>query len=101
MVVQRTKEVGVRKVLGASIGSIVYLFSKEFMILIALSFVIAVPVAWCMMTGWLQSFVYRIPISIDVFLLAVVSSILLAWFTVGYKAVRAALANPVKSLRSE
>jgi putative ABC transport system permease protein len=101
MVVQRTKEVGVRKVLGASIGSIVYLFSKEFMILIALSFIIAVPVAWYMMTGWLQSFVYRIPISIDVFLLAIVSSILLAWFTVGYKAVRAALANPVKSLRSE
>jgi putative ABC transport system permease protein len=101
MVVQRTKEVGVRKVLGASVSSIVYLFSKEFMILIALSFVIAVPLAWYMMTGWLQNFVYRIPISVDVFLLAVGSSIVLAWFTVGYKAVKAALANPVKSLRSE
>ncbi|MDB5144180.1 MAG: FtsX-like permease family protein, partial [Mucilaginibacter sp.] len=83
MVVQRTKEVGVRKVLGASVRSIVYLFSKEFMILIALSFVIAVPLAWYMMTGWLQNFVYRIPISVDVFVLAVVASILLAWFTVG------------------
>lgn len=101
MVVQRTKEVGVRKVLGASIGSIVYLFSKEFMILIVVSFVIAVPLAWYMMTGWLQNFVYRIHISIDVFLIAVVTSILLAWFTVGYKAVKAALVNPVKSLRSE
>jgi putative ABC transport system permease protein len=101
MVVQRTKEVGVRKVLGASITSIVYLFSKEFVVLIALSFVIAVPLAWYMMTGWLQNFVYRIPISVDVFLLAVVSSILLACLTVGYKAVKAALTNPVKSLRSE
>jgi predicted permease len=101
MVVQRTKEVGVRKVLGASVRSIVYLFSKEFMILIALSFVIAVPLAWYIMTGWLQNFVYRIPISVDVFVLAVVASILLAWFTVGYKAIKAALANPVKSLRSE
>jgi putative ABC transport system permease protein len=101
MVVQRTKEVGVRKVLGASVGSIVYLFSKEFIILICVSFLIAAPVSWFMMTGYLQNFVYRIPISVDVFLLAVVSSILLAWFTVGYKAIKAALANPVKSLRSE
>ncbi|MDB5144379.1 MAG: FtsX-like permease family protein, partial [Mucilaginibacter sp.] len=59
------------------------------------------PLAWYMMTGWLQNFVYRIPISVDVFVLAVVASILLAWFTVGYKAIKAALANPVKSLRSE
>jgi predicted permease len=101
MVVQRTKEVGVRKVLGASVGNIVYLFSKEFMILIALSFVIAVPVSWYMMTGWLQNFVYRIPISVNVFILAVMASMVLAWFTVGYKAIKAALANPVKSLRSE
>jgi ABC-type antimicrobial peptide transport system permease subunit len=101
MVVQRTKEVGVRKVLGASVASIVYLFSKEFMVLIGLSFVIAVPVAWYMMTGWLQNFVYRIHISPDVFLLAVAASLLLAWLTVGYKAVKAALVNPVKSLRSE
>jgi predicted permease len=101
MVVQRTKEVGVRKVLGASVLSIVHLFSKEFIILIALSFVIAVPVAWYMMTGWLQNFVYRISISVDVFVLAVVASIVLAWLTVGYKAVKAALTNPVRSLRSE
>ncbi|WP_428331292.1 ABC transporter permease [Mucilaginibacter sp.] len=101
MVVQRTREVGVRKVLGASVSSIVFLFSKEFMILIGISFAIAVPVSWYLMAGWLQSFVYRITISADVFLLAVFSSIILACLTVGYKAIKAALTNPIKSLRSE
>lgn len=101
MVVQRTKEVGVRKVLGASISSIVYLFSKEFMILITLSFTIATPVAYYMMNSWLQNFVFRVPLSVSVFLLAIASSMVVAWMTVGYKAVKAALANPVKSLRSE
>jgi len=101
MVVQRTKEMGIRKVLGASVINIVYLFSKEFLALITLSFVIAVPVGWYTMREWLQSFVYRISISADVFLIAIVASLLLAWFTVGYKAIRAALANPVKSLRNE
>ena len=101
MVVQRTKEVGVRKVLGASVASIVYLFSKEFILLIMLAFVIAVPVGWYMMSGWLQNFVYRIPISIDAFVLALAGAIILAWVTVGYKAIKAALVTPVKSLRSE
>lgn len=101
MVVQRTKEVGVRKVLGASINSIVLMFSKEFMLLITVSFLIATPVAYYMMNSWLQNFVFRIPISAGVFVLAVVSSLVVAWLTVGYKAVKAALANPVKSLRSE
>jgi putative ABC transport system permease protein len=101
MAVQRTKEVGVRKVLGASVFSIVLLFSKEFMILIAISFVIAMPAAWYMMSGWLQNFAYRIPLTAGVFVLAIASSIVIAWLTVGYKAIRAALVNPVKSLRSE
>ncbi|MFD0765075.1 ABC transporter permease [Mucilaginibacter lutimaris] len=101
MAVQRTKEVGVRKVLGASVFNIVFLFSKEFMILIAISFVIAMPAAWYMMSGWLQNFAYRIPLTAGVFVLAIASSIVIAWLTVGYKAVRAALVNPVKSLRSE
>ncbi len=101
MVVQRTKEVGVRKVLGASVQSIVYLFSKEFVLLITFAFVIAVPIAWYMMTDWLQTFAYRITITTDVFVLAVVTSIALACITVGYKAVKAAVANPIKSLRSE
>lgn len=101
MVVQRTKEVGVRKVLGASVGSIVYLFSKEFMILIGFSVVIAMPAAWYMMNGWLQNFVYRINLTAGIFVLAIAASLIVAWLTVGYKAIKAALANPVKSLRSE
>ncbi|WP_091144946.1 ABC transporter permease [Mucilaginibacter pineti] len=101
MAVQRTKEVGIRKVLGASVSSIVFLFSKEFMVLIAASFIIAVPVAWYVMSGWLQNFAYRISLSVWVFLLAIVTSIIIAWLTVGYKAMKAALVNPVKSLRSE
>lgn len=101
MAIQRTKEVGVRKVLGASVTSIIYLFSKEFMILIAISFVIAMPVAWYIMTDWLQNFAFRIPLSIWVFITAIVISVFIAWLTVGYKALKAALVNPVKSLRSE
>ncbi|MBS1529211.1 MAG: ABC transporter permease [Bacteroidetes bacterium] len=101
MVVQRTKEMGVRKVLGASAGSIVLLLSKEFMLLITIAFAIAIPVGWYLMKEWLQSFVYRISIGTDVFLIAIAVSLLLAWFTVGYKAIKAALANPVKSLRTE
>ncbi|MDR6944067.1 ABC transporter permease [Mucilaginibacter pocheonensis] len=101
MAVQRTKEVGIRKVLGASVSSIVFLFSKEFMLLVGISFVIAMPAAWYIMNGWLQNFVYRISISGWIFLLAITSSMVIAWVTVGYKAIRAAVANPVKSLRSE
>jgi putative ABC transport system permease protein len=101
MAVQRTKEVGIRKVLGASVSSIVYLFSKEFAVLIVISFVIAMPAAWYLMTSWLQNFVYRISLSAWVFVAAIVISIIIAWLTVGYKAIKAALANPVRSLRSE
>jgi len=101
MAVQRTKEVGIRKVLGASVSSIVYLFSKEFMILIAISFLIAVPASSYLMTGWLQNFAYRIHLSAWIFISAIIISIVIAWITVGYKAIRAALENPVKSLRSE
>jgi ABC-type antimicrobial peptide transport system permease subunit len=101
MALQRTKEMGIRKVLGASIGHIVYLFSKEFTVLILLSFVIAVPVAYVMMNTWLQNFVYRVNMAIWMFAVAIVISIVIAWVTVGYKAIRAALANPVESLRAE
>ncbi len=101
MVVQKTKEVGIRKVLGASVRNIVYLFSKEFTILIAIAFVLAAPAAWYMMHTWLQDFVYRIDIGIGVFLVAIIISLLIAWVTVGYKAVKSALANPVKNLRTE
>ncbi|MBV9986593.1 MAG: ABC transporter permease [Chitinophagaceae bacterium] len=101
MAAQKTKEVGIRKVLGASVANIVYLFSKEFTLLIIIAFVVAVPVAWYMMSNWLNNFVFRITMGVGVFVLAIVSSILIAWITVGYKAVRAARANPVTSLRSE
>jgi putative ABC transport system permease protein len=101
MVVQRTKEVGIRKVLGASVGSIVYLFSKEFMVLITISFVIAMPAAWFIMSDWLQTFAYRISINAWMFLVAIVASIIVAGLTVSYKAIKAALANPVRSIKSE
>jgi putative ABC transport system permease protein len=101
MAVQKTKEVGIRKVLGASAGNIVYLFSKEFTILIAIAFVIAAPLAYLMMNSWLQDFVYRIHMGTGVFMIAIMISVIIAWVTVGYKAVKAAVANPVKSLRTE
>jgi len=101
MAAQRTKEVGIRKVLGASVANIIYLFSKEFTILILVAFAVAVPVAYYMMSNWLSNFAYRINITIWVFALAVIASIVIAWITVGYKAIKAAVANPVKSLRTE
>jgi ABC-type antimicrobial peptide transport system permease subunit len=101
MATQKTKEVGIRKVLGASVTNIIYLFSKEFTILILVAFVVAVPVAYYMMHSWLDNFVFRIHITIWVFILAIACSVLIAWITVGYKSVRAAIANPVKSLRTE
>jgi len=101
MAIQRTKEVGIRKTLGASVSSIVYLFSKEFTILIIVAFAISVPLGWYFMNKWLQNFTYQIHIGPGIFLLAISVSVIIAWLTVGYKAVKAALVNPVKSLRSE
>ena len=101
MAVQRTKEVGIRKTLGASVANIVYLFSKEFTLLIVIAFVIAAPVAWYFMNQWLQAFTYRIKPGAGIFILTISISIIIAWLTVGYKAIKAALVNPVKSLKSE
>jgi ABC-type antimicrobial peptide transport system permease subunit len=101
MAVQRVKEVGVRKVLGASVGSVIYLFSKEFIILVAIGFVIASPIAWYFMDKWLQDYVYRINISWWIFLVGGISALVIALVTVSFQAVKAALANPVKSLRTE
>ena len=101
MAVQKTKEVGVRKVLGARVGHIIFIFSKEFTVLIIAAFAIAAPLAWYISNTWLQSFAYRIHIGIWVFLIAILASIIIAWITVGYKAIQAAIVNPVKSLRSE
>ncbi|MES2795264.1 MAG: ABC transporter permease [Bacteroidota bacterium] len=101
MAVQRVKEVGVRKVLGASVANVVYLFSKEFILLIAIAFVMAAPIAWYFMHQWLQNYEYRISISWWIFVLGGLASISIALVTVCLKAVKAATANPVKSLRTE
>lgn len=101
MAVQRIKEVGIRKVLGATTGNIVYLFSKEFIILITIAFAIAAPIAWYYMHQWLQAYVYRIDISWWLFVTGGFASILIALLTVSFQAVKAAIASPVKSLRSE
>jgi ABC-type antimicrobial peptide transport system permease subunit len=101
MAVQRIKEVGIRKVLGASVSGIVYLFSKEFVALIIFGFLIAAPVAWYLMNKWLQGYTYRIGIGWDIFALSALMAIVIALATVSFQLVKAALMNPVKSLRSE
>ena len=101
MAVQRIKEVGIRKVLGATAGNIVYLFSKEFVILIAIAFAIAAPIAWYYMQEWLQDYVFRINISWWLFAAGGLVAIIIALATISFQAIKAAMANPVKSLRSE
>jgi ABC-type antimicrobial peptide transport system permease subunit len=101
MAVQRKKEIGIRKVLGAPVKDILVMLSKEFTILIAIAFLIATPVAWYFMNEWLQHYAYRIMIGVWFFAATIGSSLIIAWLTVGYTAIKAALANPVKSLRTE
>jgi putative ABC transport system permease protein len=101
MAMQRIKEVGIRKVLGATIGSIVYLFSKEFVILISIAFFIATPLAWYFMNKWLQEYAYRISISWWLFAASGLVAIVVALATISFQAIKAAVANPVDSLRSE
>ena len=98
---RRTKEIGVRKVLGAGEAGIVLLLSKEFLRLVAISLLVAFPIAWYTMHQWLQGFVDRITISGWVFAAAGAMALLVAFVTVSYQTVKAAIANPVDSLRSE
>ncbi|MBS1606106.1 MAG: ABC transporter permease [Bacteroidetes bacterium] len=98
---QRIKEIGVRKVLGASVSNIVLLLSKDFVILILIAFLIAAPLAWVIMHQWLQDFAYRISLSPWIFAAAGVLATLIALITISFQAIRAALTSPVKSLRSE
>ncbi len=100
-VMQRTKEIGIRKVLGAPVGNIVYLIAKDFMWLVLMSFCIAVPVAWFVMNNWLHRYPYRITINWWVFIIAGITAILIALITISFQAIKAAIADPVKSLRSE
>lgn len=101
MAAQRTKEIGIRKVLGASVFNITYLFSKEFIKLVLIAFVIAVPIAYYLMTLWLQDFTYRISLGYEPFLLAGFATLLIALVTMSTQAIKAAMANPVVSLKSE
>jgi len=87
--------------LGASAANIVYLFSKEFIVLIGIAFVIAAPIAWYFMNKWLQNYPYRITISGWIFIIGGLASILIALATVSFQAIKAAVTNPVKSLRTE
>jgi putative ABC transport system permease protein len=98
----RTKEIGVRKVLGSSVAGVVILLSKDFTKMILLAFVMAVPIAWYVMeTWWLQNFAYRIDISLWIIFVSGAAALLIAWITVSYQSIKAAIQNPVGSLRSQ
>ncbi|MBC9794760.1 ABC transporter permease [Sinomicrobium weinanense] len=98
---QRTKEIGIRKVLGASVANLLRLLSKEFVLLVMTSCIIAVPIAWYYLSQWLANYDYRIEISWVIFVLAAVLALVITLLTVGFQAIKAATANPVKSLRAE
>ena len=101
MAAQKTKEIGIRKVLGSSVTEILWIFGKEFSVLIVAAFAVAAPVAWWLMNAWLRDFKYHIQIGPLIFILAIGITMTIAMFTVGWKSLKAALANPVKSLRTE
>ncbi|HNC12985.1 MAG TPA: FtsX-like permease family protein, partial [Cyclobacteriaceae bacterium] len=98
---QRTKEIGIRKVLGASVPNVIGLLSRDFMILVLIAFVVGIPAGYYMMNKWLQGFAYKTEITLLVFVAAGFISTLIAGITVSFESLRAARTNPVKSLRSE
>lgn len=101
MTLMRTKEIGIRKVLGASVGGIVTLLTRDFVRLVIIAILIATPLAWYVMSRWLEDFAYRIELQWWMFALAGLLALIIALLTVSFQSVRAALMNPVKSLRSE
>jgi ABC-type antimicrobial peptide transport system permease subunit len=101
MIEQKTKEIGIRKVLGASVKDISFILSKDFLRLIIIAFFIAAPLAWLLMHKWLQDFAYQTTISWWVFAVAVLAALIVTSVAVGFQTIKAAVANPVKSLRTE
>ena len=101
MAENRLKEIGIRKVLGASVAAITTMLSKDFLILVAIAFVIASPIAWWVMNNWLTNYPLHISIGYWVFILTGAASIIIALLTVGFQALRAAILNPIKNLRTE
>ncbi len=98
---RRQKEIGIRKVVGATVGNIVFLLSADFLKWILIAVITAFPLAWWMMNSWLNGFAYKIKIGPDIFIIAGVVTLLITFLTISYQSIRTALANPVKSLRSE
>ena len=98
---QRVKEIGIRKVLGASVSNLIGLLSKDFLKLVIIALIFAVPIAWFAMDKWLQDFAYRINIHWWVFMIAAIITVFIAWITISTQAFKAAASNPVKSLRTE
>lgn len=101
MVEQRTKEIGIRKVVGANEGIIIKMISKEFLTLTSISIIIAFPIAFYMMNSWLQNYVYRTELGVMVFIIAAIITIAITFITISYKAYKASILNPASSLRSE
>lgn len=98
---RRQKEIGIRKIIGASVFNILLMLSKDFLILVFIAMIISFPLAWWAMNSWLNGYAYRAPFNLNVFFIAGACILLITVFTIGYQSLRAALGNPVKSLRTE